>query len=370
MDPITLRDRAKGTVMGALIGDALGLGPHWYYDLNELQDKYGSWIDNYMPVKPNPSYPAVYKARQGLKPGDISQTGQILSLLMESVVECNGYNEKDFTNRLDDLLATLDGSQEGGRYTDEDMRDVWHGRRDGFDWAHVGGFSYTSTAAIRIPVLAAYYAGNPGQAAKYSFSNIQLTHHNPMIVGQTLAFEMTVSALINGTPLSKVTSTLYKWRREGKLPFPMGELKRPRTDARPRWTFPVTWTELAAEEHDFADSIEQASRTYEAAHNPAIAIEPASVVCQLFGLSCLFGFMLPAAYYLVSRYEDNFEMAVLSAINGGGNNMARAALTGALSGAIVGFSGIPKRFVEGLIDHKKLVGLADEVANAAEKTSK
>jgi ADP-ribosyl-[dinitrogen reductase] hydrolase len=135
MDSITLRDRAKGTVIGALIGDALGLGPHWYYDLNELQDKYGPWIDNYMPVKHNPSYPAVYKARQGLKPGDVSQTGQILVLLMESVVECYDYNEKDFTNRLDNLLATLDGSQEGGRYTDEDMRDVWHGRRDGFDWA-------------------------------------------------------------------------------------------------------------------------------------------------------------------------------------------------------------------------------------------
>jgi ADP-ribosyl-[dinitrogen reductase] hydrolase len=218
--------------------------------------------------------------------------------------------------------------------------------------------------------LAAYFAGNPGQAAKHAFSNIQLTHHNPMIVGQTLAFEMTLSALINGTSLPKVTSTLYKWRREGKLPFPLGELKRQRVDTRPRWTFPVTWTELAAEEHDFADSIDQASRTYEVAHNPAITIEPASAACQLFGLSCLFGFMLPAAYYLVSRYEDNFEMAVLSAINGGGNNMARAALTGAMSGAIVGFSGIPKRFVDGLIDHEKLVGLADEVANAAEKTCK
>jgi ADP-ribosyl-[dinitrogen reductase] hydrolase len=66
---------------------------------------------------------------------------------------------------------------------------------------------------------------------------------------------------------------------------------------------------------------------------------------------------------MVSRYENDFEMAVLSAINGGGNNMARAALTGALSGAIVGFSGIPKRFVEGLSDHKRLVSLAELIAS-------
>lgn len=27
-----LRDRAMGALMGAFIGDALGVGPHWYYD--------------------------------------------------------------------------------------------------------------------------------------------------------------------------------------------------------------------------------------------------------------------------------------------------------------------------------------------------
>lgn len=31
-----IKDRANGAIMGAFIGDALGLGPHWYYDLDEL----------------------------------------------------------------------------------------------------------------------------------------------------------------------------------------------------------------------------------------------------------------------------------------------------------------------------------------------
>ena len=30
MADTTLRDRAAGAIMGAFIGDALGLGPHWY----------------------------------------------------------------------------------------------------------------------------------------------------------------------------------------------------------------------------------------------------------------------------------------------------------------------------------------------------
>ena len=31
-----LHDRAVGALMGAFIGDALGVGPHWYYDLDQL----------------------------------------------------------------------------------------------------------------------------------------------------------------------------------------------------------------------------------------------------------------------------------------------------------------------------------------------
>jgi hypothetical protein len=30
---LSLEDRAMGALMGALIGNALALGPHWYYDL-------------------------------------------------------------------------------------------------------------------------------------------------------------------------------------------------------------------------------------------------------------------------------------------------------------------------------------------------
>lgn len=44
---MNVADRAAGAVIGALIGDALGLGPHWYYDLTELHKDYGPWITDY-----------------------------------------------------------------------------------------------------------------------------------------------------------------------------------------------------------------------------------------------------------------------------------------------------------------------------------
>ena len=74
---------------------------------------------------------------------------------------------------------------------------------------------------------------------------------------------------------------------------------------------------------------------------------------------------LPAAYYLAARFPDDFEAAVLHAVNGGGQNQARAILTGALAGAQTGLSGIPQRFLDGLEDGATLTKLAADLAEQA-----
>ncbi len=71
--------------------------------------------------------------------------------------------------------------------------------------------------------------------------------------------------------------------------------------------------------------------------------------------------MLPAAYYLAARFSNDFEAGVLNALNGGGQNQVRTMLTGALIGAQVGFSNIPKRFVDGLKDKEHLLEIADRL---------
>jgi hypothetical protein len=93
-----------------------------------------------------------------------------------------------------------------------------------------------------------------------------------------------------------------------------------------------------------------------------VAIDPPSLICSLNGLNCTLGFMLPSVYYLIHRFPQDFDLAVLSAVNGGGNNMARAALAGALSGAMVGLKGIPERFISGLKNHERLLDLPGQVA--------
>jgi hypothetical protein len=111
------------------------------------------------------------------------------------------------------------------------------------------------------------------------------------------------------------------------------------------------------------DSLGTPSNMAAAAADPDIRIEPAWKVSKVYGMSCAIYHQLPAAYYLAARFKDDFESAVLHAVNGGGQNQARAILTGALTGAQTGLSGIPQRFIDGLEEAGELGRLAADLAS-------
>lgn len=337
---IPREDRITGAIIGALIGDALGLGPHWYYDLDQLRQDYGEWIDDYADPKPD-------RYHGGMKGGENSQTGQVAGMLLDSVAEKGAYDEDDFTARLDELLETLDGTPEGGRYTDQAMREVWHARmKVRKPWRQSGSLANTGEAAVRAPVLAGRYAEDIGDCFDALTTNVVLTHRAAETAGRSVAFGLIVHALVNGASLQDAKQHVMNGLR----------------DADKRMTMPIP---AEATEYGFIDDILLAGWVADSARDTAVSIEPAWKVCSLYGLACPLSSLMPAALYLSARFEDDFESAVLHAVNGGGNNMARAALTGALSGAMVGMQGIPERFLLGLYDHRKLLDEARKVAAVA-----
>ena len=75
----------------------------------------------------------------------------------------------------------------------------------------------------------------------------------------------------------------------------------------------------------------------------------------------------PPRTYLASRFHNDFENAILHALNGGGQNQARCILTGALVGAQTGLTGIPRRFLDGLENAPVLMDLALRLGEQAER---
>ncbi|MDR3568820.1 MAG: ADP-ribosylglycohydrolase family protein [Syntrophobacteraceae bacterium] len=349
MDRDGIRDRAAGAVVGAFIGDALGLGPHWYYDLDRMRADYGPWIDGY--TDPGPG-----RYHAGLKAGDLSQTGLITLELLRSVAERDGYDERDFANRLDEqFLQKMDGAAYSGPggYTNQSIRDLYRARvKEGKPWGRTGDYADTTEGAERAVVIAARYALSPSEGARMIARNIGLTQIDPYVKSLSTAYCVIVSALIRGEPFDDaLAGKLYSMVEKAELPFSHVELaeKKGTHDQEPKAAFGLLPS---------PDGLLFPSHIRAAAKDPEVTIEPAWKVSLVYGMPCSIVCVLPAAYYLGARFHEDFEQAVLHAVNGGGQNMSRAMLTGALVGAQAGLSNIPARFIEGLSNGREIVSLA------------
>ncbi len=351
----TIQDRAQGAIIGAFIGDALGLGPHWYYDLAELRADYGDWIDDYTDPKPG-------RYHDGLKAGQLSQAGYILTLMIRSLNQCGGYDESDFCTRLDrELFPHLDGTPMSGPggYTSQSIREVWRQRTmSGIGWQDTGSNADTTEAIERTLAIGIRYATRPSELAAAITSNTLLTQTDDTVVSMTVAFGAVQSMLVQGHPFDTALSAkLMHLVKKGDLPF-----------------HAVTSDNLQPPKHGdpdpqragrFAspDALLTPSYMAAAAIDPGIRIEPAWKVSIVYGMPCAIYHQLPAAYYLAARFHNDFESAVLHAVNGGGQNQARAILTGSLVGAQVGLSQIPERFLKGLENHRELLELSRQLAD-------
>ncbi|GFO69605.1 ADP-ribosylglycohydrolase [Geomonas limicola] len=349
--------RAAGALMGAFIGDALGLGPHWYYDLGELRRDYGDWITDYTDPRPG-------RYHAGLKAGQLSQAGYLLRLTAQSLVERGGYDEADFCYRMDqELLPLLDGTPISGPgyYTSQSIRELYRRRvEQNLPWGETGGPADTTEAIERTLALAVRYARDPGKLAQSIAANTVLTQNDATVVSMTVAYGAVLGMLVQGHRLdAQLSMKLMKLVKEGTLPFhavTSDNLGPPRPGA----PDPPRVGKFAS-----PDALLTPSYMAQAATDPEIRIEPAWKVSIVYGMPCAIYHQLPAAYYLAARFHDDFESAVLHAVNGGGQNQARAILTGALVGAQVGLSGIPERLIAGLDDAPVLRALALHLADQA-----
>ena len=336
---LTKKDRIMGAIMGVLIGDALGVGCHWYDDIENLRKDFG-WITDYVSPKADgglssSAFAGKHRYEAGVRAGDVSQTGEWIIMLLESIAGRGGYDQDDYTTRLDEFFKTINSNRLSGRYTDCAIRDTYINRVEkGLSWddPNIGSICDTSDAAQRVVILVALLS-DPFQVATETYRNIMLTYKNPLVVSEAIVYALTVWAFINEVPLADLRKTMSAFARNeevGKYVTTFDQFHQPGIGA-------VAW-------------------------NPAISIEPAYMVSAFEAADCQQNHLLWSAYYLIHRFPDDFEAAILNAINGGGSNMQRAALVGGMSGAMNGLSGIPKRFITGLKDNERLLEMAEKVA--------
>jgi ADP-ribosylglycohydrolase len=280
-------------------------------------------------------YVSKYRYEQGLRAGDISQMGQMFSDLLRSVADTGDFHKADFFRRLDNLFATLDGESLSGHYTDGIVIKLRKQRLNGIEWDNSNSLATdetTADGAVLAVVLAALYS-DPKELAAAAESLMRPLLSNDFIRSNSIVFALTVQALINGVHIDNLG----------------GHVKKLGFDPDIRKYSPA-----------FDNFLTPGYGA--AATKPGLnSIEPKHV-SLLFGDDCQLTHLLPAAYYLSYRLSDNFEEAVLAASNSGGQNVVRAALTGALVGAMNGVHSIPQRWIQQLRGSGHYVEFARTVA--------
>jgi len=224
-------------------------------------------------------------------------------------------------------------------------------------WGQTGGNADTTEAIERTLALAVRYAMQPHELATAISDNARLTQIDDVVLSMTVAYGAVLGLLVQGHKLDKnLSGIMMQLVKAGQLPFHAvthSDLRPPR----PGDPDPPRAGRFAS-----PDALLTPSYVATAATDPGIPIEPAWKVSLVYGMPCAIYHQLPAAYYLAARFPQDFESAVLHAVNGGGQNQARAILTGALAGAQVGLSGIPQRFLDGLEEGETLRQLAVDLA--------
>ncbi len=147
-------ERQLGALYGLMIGDALAMPVHWYYDRAALRRDYGEILDYQQPRNPHPdsilwrsSYqPAGPKAdilhdqaqywgqrgvhyHQFLAAGENTLTGQLCQQLIESLILRTGYDAADYRARYIAFLS------EPGRHRDTYVEECHRG----FFFNYAGG---------------------------------------------------------------------------------------------------------------------------------------------------------------------------------------------------------------------------------------
>jgi len=336
----TRRDRARGALMGVLVGDGLGFGMQWYYDREQKNKDFGPWVTDMVDPKHDGThhfaYVSKYRHEQGFRAGDVSQMAEIYSDLMRSVAEKGKYERADFCRRLDALFGSLSGESLSGRYTDGIVNKLRKQRAKGVAWDnldHIGTDETTADGAVHAVVLAALYS-EPIELVAAADSLLRPLLRDDFIRSNSIVFALTVQALINGVSINDLGGHIKKLGFDPAI----------RKFSQPFDNFLTPGYGAAATKQGLDK------------------IDPKDVPL-LFGDDCQLTHLLPSAYFLAHRLPEDFENGVLYASNSGGQNVVRAALTGALLGAMNGVDAIPERWLSQLTASPELMELASKVAD-------
>ncbi|HHE74274.1 MAG: ADP-ribosylglycohydrolase family protein [Deltaproteobacteria bacterium] len=280
-----------GMIFGSFVGDALALGPHWVYNTNVIDKKFGR-VQQYF--KPLVSY------HKGKKKGDFTHYGDQMLLLLESLATASGFDQKGFAKAWQSFFNGYEG------YRDKATLTTLQNMTEGNNILESGSSSDDLGGAARIAPIVYCYAHDLESAIQAARYQTALTHNNPSVLDSAEFFvRLAFSALA------------------GKKPS-------------------VTIPELLENRFQNTDIAEAVSLGL------ASQDKDTRTIIAEFGQMCSVEAALPGTIHLITKYENDFKEALVENVMAGGDGAARGMLVGMVLGAYSGIKALPEEWLDNL----------------------
>lgn len=299
-----LADRFRGSLLGVAVGDALGA---------VLEGKAMSDGASLAEWRTKPPFPLRYT----------DDTHMTLATA-RSLVECRGFD----CEHMADTLANQYEREPWrgyGRGPPRVFSAMRHGKRseDAARELFGGRGSYGNGGAMRAAPIGLLYCRDPGRAAELARAAARITHAHP--VGQD-------GAGLQAAAISEILTLTATQKVDGDI---LTARLRNHTSTR---SFRTS-----------LDAIE------------SIGDAGSMTVVEKLGNGVEAHRSVPTSLYAFLRHHDSFSNAVLFALSLGGDADTIGSMTGALAGAALGASAIPRSWAESVEGREELLDLADKL---------
>lgn len=349
MQTLSTAQRIRGALWGMFVGDALSMPVHWYYDPGAIKFDFGDLRDYQRPRERHPS--SIMPLASTGKAGRGSQEGEVVgSVILKGKKkfwgQANGHYHQGMQagdNTLNLLCARvlLRTLNESGHYDPAVFLRDYVAFMTAQD-----SHNDTYAESYHRDFFANYAKGVPPERCAGAQG------HDTASIGGLVSLPMVILALRrNETPaatheaalthlrLTHLSSKLERYASEF-IDLLLDLMSDPAPD--------LTAKACASAEHlgfGLASVLKRAV---------ANQLSDLDVIGRLLSPACYIEDSLPAVLYLAARYSHDFEAALVSNAQVGGDNCHRGAVLGAILGATLGEEAIPKRWLAGLTAHAAL----------------
>lgn len=316
----SMLERVQGSLMGAAIGDAMGMPWETLSAKQIFNLTQGLGVAGFS----DPQQTRVSDT-SNLKAGATTDDWQLTKVVARSLIRCRAWDKVDCAQEhVREYNCSLFGW--GGTTTDA-VREIKDGQRDVVSqmWRPEApkGAGCGNGVAMKISPLAIFAALQNGSLPQNYLANVcmdlgALTHPDPRA-----SFAAFAAALVIAPDLQ---TCVVDYEHDGKrlLEYVLGQVQRL--------------------EQRFADFRFDADTLSARLGRIPNSLASAETVRQVVGSGFSALETVPFAIATFLRHPTNFRAGVLEAVNAGGDTDTNASIVGAMIGANVGLSGIPEEW--------------------------